>query len=159
MSEFQDPLELLRSVYSHIDEKNHLVNLTGDYQRTWWGFSCVDCNNEYTTWVCPIEILESYRTREYQGECAALMRLMSNPVGRSLIREAINRSSQYRLNLIQNKLTKNLSMSEMDEIHLLESLYMKEGQNLADQDLRIIEALEQNYRMGVKSRYHRKPVI
>lgn len=163
MTAFNDPLKMLRSLYSHADAMNHQINLADDSKRRWVGFSCVGCIDEYITWECPVQIIESHVTLgEYSGEDRLLVSFMRDQTGRTTIREAINRYVFHKVTTerLNDHLNKKPVETTESEIRLLEDMFMddSEKQVLCNEEV-IIEVLSRSFRNNIPSRYEREPVI
>ena len=165
MNRFNDPIKVLRSVYSHVEATNHTVNLADDSKKRWVGFSCAGCLDEYITWGCPAITIEGYQIRElYNAEEALLLNFMRTQDGRTTIREALNRYAFHKSTTVQ--LQRQLDGKEgavpttENEIRLLEDMFMceSERQTLYKEDV-IIDILAKSFRNSIPSRYERPPVI
>jgi len=167
MTEFVDPLKMVRSVYSHVDSENHEINLADDSKRRWFGFSCVGCNDEYVTWQCSGKALGCLMVYEHPGEDQLLLKLVSTQAGRISIRDALNRLVQFRVTAkIFSQMKSNAvhASNPLDdpstEVEILEDMLMDDAARLTtSSDKTLINSLKTSFRNNIPSRYNRRPVI
>jgi len=162
MTEFNDPLRMIRSMFSHVDAMEHPINLVEDSRRRWFGFSCAGCNEEYMTWICPAQALEDRAIFEYDGEDAILLNLMMTNVGRSTTCDAVNRHINRRTtsNRLRAGIIRKPGQDSAEEIKMLENLFLKEGEKqVFENEELIIKILADSFRSNIPSRYNRDPVI
>lgn len=165
MTEFADPLKMIRSVYSHINAESHEINLADDSKCRWVGFSCVGCNDEYITWQCPVKVLRDPVSHNYSGDDRVLLGLVRTQEGRISIRDAVNRfvtnkRAIQKFSQIKSSNHNPLLEDPNAEIKMLEGLFMDESarRTTAD-DSTIIEMLRISFLSNIPNRYNRKPVI
>ena len=165
MNRFNDPIKVLRSVYSHVEATNHTVNLADDSKKRWVGFSCAGCLDEYITWGCSLLAMEDYKLRElYNAEESILLNFMRTQEGRTTIREALNRYAFHKTTTqeLQRHLDgkSDAAPTTENEIRLLENMFLdaSERQTLCNEDV-IIDILAKSFRNSIPSRYERPPVI
>jgi hypothetical protein len=162
---FNNPIEVLRNVYSHVEITNHTVNLADDSKRRWVGFSCAGCLDEYVTWGCPVINMLEYQLRElYNAEEALLVNFMRTQDGRIIIREALNRYAFHKITTqqLQRQLDEKTGAAPTteNEIKLLENIFMEESdKQVVCNEEAIIEILSRSFRNNIPSRYERTPVI
>jgi chorismate mutase len=165
MTEFPDPLRMLRSVYSHIEAANHEINLADDSKRRWIGFSCVGCNDEYITWQCPTEAFEGMQDHRYSMGDRLLIDLIRNQEGRISVRDAINRlvlvrTTAKKFSQIKSSNHTPLVSDPNSEVRMLESLFTdREAELTNSNDDTIITILRKSFRYNIPNRYNREPVI
>jgi hypothetical protein len=162
---FDDPIKVLRSVYSHVEDTSHTINLADDSKRRWVGFSCAGCLDEYITWGCPVITMPDYQLRErYNAEEVILVNFMRNQEGRIVIREALNRYAFHKITTqqLQGQLDEKSGAGPTteNEIKLLENMFMEESdKQVVSNEEAIIEILSRSFRNNIPSRYERTPVI